>query len=82
MTSRRREKAKQRTSRRDSSATKAGRFMSYVEWLMWEATVGPSILHPPQEQESNSDEELLQQVQNFSREEEEEDEVMEEIERY
>ena len=79
---RRRKSTKPGTSSGEHAVAEVGGFLSYVEWLMREATVDPSTLAPPQEQESDSDDKLLQQVKTFTREEEDEDEVMEEIERY
>ena len=69
---------KPQTSSKEHRVVEVEGLLNYVDWLMREATDGPSSSHPPQPQESDSNTDLFEQVEG----EEDEDDVMEEINRY
>ena len=69
------------TSRRECIVVEVAGLLNYADWLMLEATDGPSSSHPPQPQESDSDTNLCEQVEAFEGGEEK-DKVIEEIDCY
>ena len=78
MTSKGRGETKPQSSRKERKVVEAEGLFNYVDWLMWEATDGPSSSHPRQDQESDSNDDLFEQVEAFEGGEEEGD-VLKEV---